>query len=340
MGQQFVKDYSQDILHVESIHHHIKQQYPHSTFLDEKTKLMDVKTTVTETSESINLQSLTNQPSQFLNSSDNSGSEIGGSNNRLGTSLGVRDHNTEGVAPSLTPAEYLARASKPHSFKAEEVTVLSAGSGAAENILSAVSSRSSSPVLDSFTSTTAQMALQSQQLSVAQSACSHLEQQSFMPSSCDSSPPIADIHTKQEMTVTNNAQVQKMNHGKIKHSHLSTVNFLTETDNLTLKHAISKSKLTISHPPSSMLSSSEEQMKDLQQEALDFMRGVMDECTHLGNFSVPVDPELIIIVSAKQDAYVPREGVIGLDQLWPGCEVRYVDQGHVGAVLFNQSVFR
>lgn len=109
---------------------------------------------------------------------------------------------------------------------------------------------------------------------------------------------------------------------------------------LTLKNAITKSKLMISRQPVRPLPSSTEQVKNLQQEALDFMRGVMDECTHLGNFSTPVDPELIIIVSAKQDAYVPKEGVLGLDDLWPGCEVRYVDNGHVGAVLLHQSVFR
>lgn len=39
----------------------------------------------------------------------------------------------------------------------------------------------------------------------------------------------------------------------------------------------------------------------LTWEALQFMRGVMDECTHLGNFSIPVDPSLIIIVAAKND---------------------------------------
>ena len=36
-------------------------------------------------------------------------------------------------------------------------------------------------------------------------------------------------------------------------------------------------------------------------EALQFMRGVMDECTHLANFSIPVDPSLAIIVAAQND---------------------------------------
>lgn len=30
------------------------------------------------------------------------------------------------------------------------------------------------------------------------------------------------------------------------------------------------------------------------REALQFMRGIMDECTHLSNFSVPYDTSLII----------------------------------------------
>lgn len=76
------------------------------------------------------------------------------------------------------------------------------------------------------------------------------------------------------------------------------------------------------------------------QEASNFMRGVMDECTHLGNFSMPLDTRLIIIIAAKQDAYIPRSNVLGLDKLWPGAEVRYIDQGHIAAFLLHQDVFR
>ncbi|XP_071124411.1 protein ABHD18-like [Mytilus edulis] len=80
--------------------------------------------------------------------------------------------------------------------------------------------------------------------------------------------------------------------------------------------------------------------KSLKDNALDFMRGVMDECTHLGNFSVPVDPSLIIIVAANHDAYVPRTNVISLEQLWPGSQVRYIDSGHINAFLFHNVQFR
>uniref|UniRef100_A0AAR2JBV5 Abhydrolase domain containing 18 n=1 Tax=Pygocentrus nattereri TaxID=42514 RepID=A0AAR2JBV5_PYGNA len=82
------------------------------------------------------------------------------------------------------------------------------------------------------------------------------------------------------------------------------------------------------------------QRQSLQRESLCFMKGVMDECTHIANFSVPVDPRLIIIVQAKEDAYVPRTGVRSLQEIWPGCEVRYLDGGHISAYLFKQAIFR
>ncbi|KAK7496534.1 hypothetical protein BaRGS_00012186 [Batillaria attramentaria] len=107
-----------------------------------------------------------------------------------------------------------------------------------------------------------------------------------------------------------------------------------------LQHALSKSKLSRVTRPSSD-SSAGSLSHTLQQVAVNFMVGVMDECTHLGNFSMPVDPRLIIIVTATQDAYVPRQGVIPLDQLWPGCEVRYLtNRGHIAAFLLNNDVFR
>ncbi len=70
------------------------------------------------------------------------------------------------------------------------------------------------------------------------------------------------------------------------------------------------------------------------------MRGIMDECTHLGNFSVPIDPELAIIINATRDGYVPRNGIQNLTDLWPGSTVRYLDCGHVAAILFNTNAFR
>ncbi|GAB0090567.1 uncharacterized protein DMENIID0001_053040 [Sergentomyia squamirostris] len=77
-----------------------------------------------------------------------------------------------------------------------------------------------------------------------------------------------------------------------------------------------------------------------EKEALQFMRGVMDECTHLKNFSVPYDTSLIIAVCAKDDAYIPREECSSLEEIWPGAEVRYLDAGHVSAYVLHQKLFR
>lgn len=84
----------------------------------------------------------------------------------------------------------------------------------------------------------------------------------------------------------------------------------------------------------------EKRKSSLERESILFMKGVMDECTHMGNFSVPVDPSLIIVVQAKEDAYVPRGGVRSLNEIWPGCEVRYLEGGHISAYLFKQGLFR
>lgn len=78
----------------------------------------------------------------------------------------------------------------------------------------------------------------------------------------------------------------------------------------------------------------------LHRESISFMKGVMDECTHMANFSVPVDTSLIIVVQAKEDAYIPRTGVLSLQEIWPECEVRYLNGGHISAYLFKQNVFR
>ncbi|XP_056898721.1 protein ABHD18 [Takifugu flavidus] len=80
--------------------------------------------------------------------------------------------------------------------------------------------------------------------------------------------------------------------------------------------------------------------RSLQRESLSFMKGVMDECTHMANFSVPVDTSLIIVIQAKEDAYVPRTGVLSLQDIWPGCEVRFLNGGHISAYLFKQNAFR
>jgi len=79
----------------------------------------------------------------------------------------------------------------------------------------------------------------------------------------------------------------------------------------------------------------------LHREAVYFMRGIMDECTHLRNYDVPFDPSLIHIVVAENDGYYPREGMAALPDLWPGAKVQYIQgKGHVSSYLTKQNVFR
>jgi len=79
----------------------------------------------------------------------------------------------------------------------------------------------------------------------------------------------------------------------------------------------------------------------LHREAVYFMRGIMDECTHLRNYDVPFDPSLIHIVVAEHDGYYPREGMAALPDLWPGAKVQYIQgKGHVSSYLTKQNVFR
>uniref|UniRef100_T1IPK7 Uncharacterized protein n=1 Tax=Strigamia maritima TaxID=126957 RepID=T1IPK7_STRMM len=81
--------------------------------------------------------------------------------------------------------------------------------------------------------------------------------------------------------------------------------------------------------------------KDLMTgEALQFMNSIMDEFTHLANYDTPVDTSLVIVIAAKDDAYVLRDGVEDLTHLWKGAELRLIDSGHVAAFIFNQKLFR
>lgn len=73
---------------------------------------------------------------------------------------------------------------------------------------------------------------------------------------------------------------------------------------------------------------------------MDFMRGMMDEFTHLGNYPCPVDTSLVVAVEAVDDVFIPRDGVAHLNDLWPHAEVRLINTGHVAGCLFFSKQFR
>ena len=86
----------------------------------------------------------------------------------------------------------------------------------------------------------------------------------------------------------------------------------------------------------------EQSVDPLHREAVHFMRGIMDECTHLKNYDVPTDTSLINIVIADNDGYYPREGIAALPDIWPGCNIRSIKGGHVKGCLskHNRKEFR
>ncbi|KAI5702553.1 hypothetical protein M8J76_016188 [Diaphorina citri] len=117
-------------------------------------------------------------------------------------------------------------------------------------------------------------------------------------------------------------------------THLEDVMTSQERDNLLTKIQIKLGHLT----DRSAISKPALDVK--VRQGFHFMRGIMNQCTHLANFSTPIDTSLIIAVCARDDGYVPQEGVMDLRDIWPGCEVRYVEGGHVLAFLLHQQDFR
>ena len=81
-------------------------------------------------------------------------------------------------------------------------------------------------------------------------------------------------------------------------------------------------------------------MSSKRTRTVDFMNFVMDEATHLKNFPKPVDSSLARFVVAKHDAYIPRDNVMSVCNIWPDSTVEYINCGHVAASLNHQDVFR
>jgi hypothetical protein len=88
------------------------------------------------------------------------------------------------------------------------------------------------------------------------------------------------------------------------------------------------------------LSTSTSKRQQQRLEALTFMHAIMDECTHLRNFSIPVDTELVSVVTARDDAYVLRDDVQSMEEVWPGCSVNVTNYGHISAYVLYQVHFR
>lgn len=76
-----------------------------------------------------------------------------------------------------------------------------------------------------------------------------------------------------------------------------------------------------------------------RSETVLFMKEVMDQVTGLQNFSVPIDPTMSTFVVAKADAYYPIHNLKPMTDIWPGCEVRYLNTGHIAGFLMHHRDF-
>jgi len=128
---------------------------------------------------------------------------------------------------------------------------------------------------------------------------------------------------------------------KLKHSDTSVLTQFSESKSRILGFT----NRDLEHKNMERVSKLKENVKESvsrwrEDEAVLFMHGIMDECTHLRNFTVPVDTSLIIAICARDDAYVPREGYADLTDIWPGAEVRFLDAGHITAYLLHKHTFR
>ncbi|VDN19476.1 unnamed protein product [Dibothriocephalus latus] len=71
-------------------------------------------------------------------------------------------------------------------------------------------------------------------------------------------------------------------------------------------------------------------------EVREFLRELLDFFTHLGNFPRVSDNRLITSVTAGRDAYVPQDGVVPFDVVFPRAQIRTLPQcGHVSAYVRN-----
>jgi hypothetical protein len=75
-----------------------------------------------------------------------------------------------------------------------------------------------------------------------------------------------------------------------------------------------------------------------------YMRLLIDEFSNLKNYPTLVCPEAAIVVVAKSDLYVTRpeddDMIKDISEIWPGCEIRVVDGGHISSYLTHNHTFR
>lgn len=55
-----------------------------------------------------------------------------------------------------------------------------------------------------------------------------------------------------------------------------------------------------------------------REHIIEIAKYVFDEVTHLQQYPTPADTSSVIAVVAEKDAYIPRNNVTSLEDIWPG----------------------
>lgn len=90
------------------------------------------------------------------------------------------------------------------------------------------------------------------------------------------------------------------------------------------------------------LNSSENSKTIIEDPVKDMMRHMMDEFTSLHNYSRPIQSNIAnaMFIACQNDGYVLRDGIPHMNDVWPGCSIRYIPRGHISGFFLNQSGFQ
>ena len=69
----------------------------------------------------------------------------------------------------------------------------------------------------------------------------------------------------------------------------------------------------------------------------DFLFDILEQTTHLGNYSPLVDPELATVLVAAYDSYIPKNTDSLTEVVWPGASTVTLDSGHIAAILKHRN---
>ena len=90
------------------------------------------------------------------------------------------------------------------------------------------------------------------------------------------------------------------------------------------------------------LSKSTDSQRITADPVKDLMRYMMDEFTSLHNYSRPIESNIsnAMFIACTNDGYVLRDGIPHMNDVWPGCLIRFIPRGHISGFFLNQSGFQ